>query len=150
VGTRRLVVTLGVVGGAVVLSTGACAPEPHYVRRADLDAWRGAPRRDLETNRQFAVLPLNKRIVSDELEVWRYDRCPSYVTDPRCVSPVHSQWAAVNCNGKYRVTECCHDVFVVRGDTVESSSLEAGEGAHCYTTCAMRPASRPCAPGDGH
>jgi hypothetical protein len=117
-----MLVLLAVTGCGWTNTNLAPGPPPRStaspVRPADLEAWQGAPRIELETHPLFSTLPRAATLLSDGRELWDY---------PNCVDGV-----------------CCHNQFFLAGPSVQAYRAVGS----CYTDCSTRPASRQCPPAE--
>lgn len=107
--------------GAVLL--GAALHEPDHGRvhppnAADYAAWAGTPKPQLETHRQFSLLPKQVKLISDGSEMWVLRRCPAKV--------------------KPSLEECCLFEFVLASGVV-TSYRSVGQ---CQVDCSTWPESK--------
>ena len=109
------------------------------VHQADLQAWVGAPVRDLQLHPLFSALPKKTEQLGHGSELWTYSNCVAYTTPVTC----SNIGGTVICSGGASGVSCCHNQLVVRGPMVEGYRVIG----HCRTDCSVRPASRPCAEG---
>jgi hypothetical protein len=105
----------------LVLAMGGC------VHEGDLASWRGVPTRALLVHPLFSTLPRTVQPIGGGEELWTYSNCGSA---PVVCSPAFGN---VVCTGGGAM--CCHNQFMVRGDTVEGYRV----AGRCRTNCSVRP-----------
>lgn len=125
----------------------ACHHERPEIVQSDIDAWDGAPLVELETHPVISSQPREVRPVSDGSELWIYTNCVNWQDDAVCRSfPVYGGGAVTRCSGGGSGTNCCRRSFQVSTERKRVKWMTLA--GMCHTTCADRPASRPCAPGE--
>lgn len=117
---------------------------PRTVRQYDLQAWEGAPTRDLQMHPLFSTLPKRVERLSDGAEFWTFSNCLEQQQPISCNTSGSSMSKAyessTSCSGGETNTTCCYNQFLVQGDHVASYRAIG----NCYTDCSTRPASRQC------
>lgn len=99
------------------------------IRPEDLSAWEKAPITDLETNSEFAAMPLEVRRLTD------FPGCRYYIYTENRDTSWQQRW--LHAGAKF--VKCSHQFEVCL--SVVLSYTAVGE---CASSCAQRPASHRC------
>lgn len=93
-----------------------------HVNQDDLNSWAGAPTCALQMHQVFSTMPKRVEALDGGRELWTYSNCSHPVGgDPETV--------------RYAPDVCCHNQFVVNGQTVESYRTIGS----CRTDYSVRP-----------
>jgi len=118
-----------------VLFTAIGCATPKTVRQQDLLSWQRAAVSELEVHPLFSTLPKKVDRMSDGGELWTYSNCVAAKGRTTCVD-IGS--GVTSCGGGEQGQVCCHNQFLVRGQSVEWYRAVGS----CYTDCSVRPVSR--------